>query len=110
MQSQGETEKAGYFHDAEVEWEGNTYYLSAADARTLQNQGNYWHGPGNPSTWLAVAVFLEARRRVGNARDRIALELAALALGITVDRLRNGIEWHENYIRWHDGDPDYKVL
>ncbi|MBX3279137.1 MAG: hypothetical protein KF868_14125, partial [Acidobacteria bacterium] len=39
----------------------------------------------------SVRRWLEARRRVGNAGDRIiALELAALALGITVDRLRNG--------------------
>jgi hypothetical protein len=110
MESKSGTEAASYFHDAAVEWEGRTYCLSAADGRTLENPGNYWHGPENPSTWLAVAVFLEARRRVGNAGDRIALELAAKALGITVDRLRSGIEWHENYIRWHDGDPDYSVL
>lgn len=24
---------------------------------------------------------------------------------------QNGLNyWHENYMRWHDGDPDYPVL
>ena len=52
----------------------------------------------------------EVRRRVGEAGDDVALELAAKALGTTVDRLRGAIEWHENYMRWHDADPDYRVL
>ncbi|MDZ4721653.1 MAG: hypothetical protein SH847_24575 [Roseiflexaceae bacterium] len=103
-------QERSYFHDAALESAGRTYRFSIEDGRVIQNRGNYWHAPGDPSTWLAVAVFLEARQRVGAAGDDIALALAAQALGTTVDRLRGNIEWHENYMRWHDDDPDYRVL
>jgi hypothetical protein len=99
-----------YFRDAAVTSADQTYRFSVEDGRALEHAGHYWHGPGDPSTRLAVAVFLECRRRVGPAGDQIALELAAQALATTVERLRGNIEWHENYMRWHDGDPDYKVL
>jgi hypothetical protein len=33
------------------------------------------------------------------------LELASRALGITLERLEGIIEWHEEYMRWHDGQP-----
>lgn len=110
MESKGKIEPSTYFHDAAVESGGRTYYFNVSDGRALESAGNYWHGPGAPSTWLAVAVFLEARQRVGEAGDDVALELAAKALGTTVEQLRGSIEWHENYMRWHDGDPDYRVL
>ena len=103
-------DQASFFHDALVESGGRTYRFSVEDGRALERVGNYWHGPRDPSTWLMVAVFLEARQRVGEAGDDIALALAANALGTTVERLRAGIEWHENYMRWHDADPDYTVL
>ncbi|MCO5171717.1 MAG: hypothetical protein M9894_35895 [Planctomycetes bacterium] len=98
-----------YFHDAEVEHEGRTVRLPVADARTVQSRGNYWHGPGDPSTWLAEALFSHVRARLG-LPDLAALTLAARSLGITVEALRGKIEWHENYMRWHDGDQDYRVL
>jgi hypothetical protein len=104
------SEEFSYFHDAAVDAGDQTYRFSVADGRAIEHAGNYWHGPGDPSTWLAVAVFWAARQRVGAAGDDIALELAAQALGTTVERLRGNIEWHENYMRWHDGDDDYKVL
>jgi hypothetical protein len=53
---------------------------------------------------------MEARRRVRGAPDKVALELAAKVLGIAVEKLLANIEWRENYMRWHDGDPDYRVL
>jgi hypothetical protein len=104
------SEKAGYFHDAAVEAGGQTYRFSVEDGRELERSGNYWHGPGDPSTWLVVAVFLQARQRVGAAGDDTALELTAQALGTTGDRVRGAIEWHEHYMQWHDADDDYKVL
>jgi hypothetical protein len=110
MDQEDRSNKAGYFRDAVVGSGGRTYRFGVEDGRALEQAGNYWHGPGDPSTWLMVAVFLEARRRVAEAGDDIALELAAQALGITVDRLRKGIEWHEHYMQWHDADPDYRVL
>ena len=98
-----------YFHDASVEVAGVVYTLTADESRAFQNGLNYWHAPGDPSTWLSVAIFLEARRRIGGTDNRPSLELAARSLGISVERLQDSIEWHENYMRWHDGDPDYSV-
>lgn len=103
-------EHAHLFRDAAVTADGRTFTLPAAEARATYNAGNYWHGPGDPSTWLAVAVFQLARGRVGDAGTDAALPLAAAALGITPDTLRDRIEWHEQYMRFHDGDPDYHVL
>lgn len=99
-----------YFQDGKVEFEGCVFRFSAEEAQALENSANYWHGPGDPSTWLAVTVFIEARERVQGAPVDVALDLAAQVLGVTVERLRSLIEWHEQYMRWHDGDPDYAVL
>ena|ERR1700742_4342985 len=110
MEPETESQQDSYFQDAAVEWGGQTFHFSAADGRALESKGNYWHGPADPSTWLAVAVFLEARQRVGEAGNSVALELAAQALGITAEQLRSSIEWHEQYMRFHDGDYDYKIL
>ena len=110
MEINDPSKQASYFRDAAITSAGRTYRFSIADGLALESAGHYWHGPGDPSTWLAVAVFLEARQRVGAAGDAIALELAAQALATSVEQLRGNIEWHENYMRWHDADPDYKVL
>ncbi len=99
-----------YFVDAVVEFGGQSFCFTAEDARGFEDSLNYWHRPGDPSTWLSVTIFEEARRKVKGAPDEVALELAAKVLGISVEKLRANIEWHENYMRWHDGDPDYRVL
>ena len=99
-----------YFVDAVIEYEGHAFHFSAAEGRAFEDSLNYWHGAGDPSTWLSVTIFMEARRRVNGAPDEAALELAAKVLGIAIENLRAKIEWHENYMRWHDGDPGYRVL
>jgi hypothetical protein len=99
-----------YFVDAFVEDEEHAFHFSAEDARAFEDSLNCWHGPGDPSTWLSVAIFMEARRRVNGRPDEVALELAAKVLDISVEKLRANIEWHEQYMRWHDADPDYRVL
>jgi hypothetical protein len=99
-----------YFVDAVVEYAGQAFRFAAEEARAFEDNLNCWHSAGDPSTWLSVTIFMEARRRVKGAPDEVAQELAAKALGITVEKLRANIEWHENYMRWHDGDPDYRVL
>lgn len=99
-----------HFHNAEIEVEGRVLTFSIDEGQSEENSGNYWHGPGDPSTWLAVAVFQAVRRKyelIGNAP---ALELAAQNLGITVGKLLASIDWHEHYMQWHDGDADYRVL
>jgi hypothetical protein len=99
-----------YFQDGKVEFEGCVFCFSAEEAQVLENSANYWHGPGDPSSWLAVTVFIEAREKVQGAPVDVSLELAAQVLGVTVERLRSLIRWHEQYMRWHDSDPDYAVL
>ena len=99
-----------YFRDGKIEFEGRSFCFSAEEAQALENSANYWHGPGDPSSWLAVAVFIKARERAQGAPVDVALNLAAQVLGVTAGRLRSLIEWHEQYMRWHDGDPDYAVL
>ena len=99
-----------YFVDAVVEFEDQSFRFPAEEARRFEDSLNYWHRAGDPSTWLSVTIFTEARVRTKGAPDEVALELAAKVLGITVEKLRANIEWNENYMRWHDGDPDYRVL
>lgn len=99
-----------YFHDASIEIDGRAIGLSAEEARAHQTGAHDWHGAGDPASWLAVTIFQEARRRTGDAGNEVALALAAASLGITADELRSTIQWHENYMRWHDGDDSYSVL
>jgi len=103
-------DQTSYFRDAEIEYEGRTYSFSAEEGRALEHGSQYWHPEGAPSSWLAVAAFEAVRERMGDVPDAAALELTARAMGITVEKLRDSIEWHENYMRWHDGDPTYHVL
>lgn len=99
-----------YFHEAEVESGGRTIRLTSAECRALEHDSKAWYGPSEPSVRLAVETFLLARRRVAGAGDLLALELAAKALGITTNRLRDCIYWHESHMQWLVDDPDYKVL
>jgi hypothetical protein len=99
-----------YFQDAKVEFEGRIFRFSADEAQALEDAANCWHGPGDPSSWLAVALFIETREKVQDAPVDVSLDLAAQVLGITVESLRSLIEWHEQYMQWHDGDPDWAVL
>jgi len=104
-------DRPNYFvADATIERDGVSYLLTLAEQNALVTTGNYWHTKGNPSSWLAVATFEAARRKYPKTPNEVTLELAALALGIDSQALISAIQWHENYMRWHDGDPDYSVL
>jgi len=95
-----------YFQDAIVTHEGTAFELLASEARTLENGAYSWQGPRDPSTWLAIDVLHAARVKTAGAPEAVALELASRALGITLERLEEIIKWHEEYMRWHDGQPD----
>jgi len=100
-----------YFQDAAVRYKGRLYQFSVQEGQALLGRGGqYWHGPSNPSTWLAVAVFKIARRKLKEAPQHLAMELTAQSMGITIEKLVDLIEWHEEYMRWHDGDESYRVL
>ena len=99
-----------YSQDASIEYQDQTFDLSAEESRAVEDGVNRWHAKGDPSTWLTVAVFELARRKVVNAPEAIALELTSKVLGLAVSEVVSRIEWHEQYMRWHDGDSDYSVL
>jgi hypothetical protein len=99
-----------YFHDAIVRSGGKVYRFPAVDGRALESPENGWFGPSDPSNGLAVATYLSARRKADSAPREVALELASQTLGITVAQLMEAIEWYENYVRWRDGTPDYRIL
>jgi hypothetical protein len=103
--------KKNYFRsDAEIIVAGIKYSLSLAEQNALVSRLNYWHSEGDPSTWLAVSTFLAVRSKYPNVADETVLALAAPALGVSQDALVGLIRWHENYMRWHDGDETYQVL
>jgi hypothetical protein len=99
-----------YFHDATVTHEGRDFHFSVEEGRAQEMGAATWHGERDPSSWLALYVFEAARRKVVDAPQAVALELAAKAMDISVERLVSLLSWVEQYTRWHDGDPDYKIL
>jgi hypothetical protein len=99
----------GYFHDGEIKFRGQVIRFSAEEASRYESEGNYWHGSGDPSSWLGVEIFLAARDKLGEAPVEVAAALAAQVLGISPERMNALLDWHENYMRWHDGDWDYTV-
>jgi len=94
-----------YFQDVSVTHGDRTYYFSAAEGRALESGAYGWLARGDPSSGLAVDALNAARLKVVDAPETVALELAARALGITVERLASIIEWRDKYLRWHDGLP-----
>ena len=99
-----------HFHNATVNVAGRTLTFSSAEGQAQESGVNSWYAPGDPSPWLAVAVFLAVQRKYAPIENTPALKLAAQNLGITVDKLRSSIDWYEHYMQWHDGDPDFRVL
>ncbi len=99
-----------HFKPSRVEHEGRVLELAPDELDPLVSPGDYWHGVGSPSTWLAVSVFTKARSKYPGVPNEPLLALAGAAMGITAQALRGLIEWNENYMRWHDGDDGYKVL
>ena len=100
--------KTSYFErDVTVSHEGRTFTLTLAEQRGCEARGNFWHDKGDPSSSLTADVVRVARRKCEGAPESVARELAARALGIPVTKVDTNLEWHENYMRWHDGDSKY---
>jgi hypothetical protein len=95
-----------FMADASIERDGKSYTLTLAEQKECEAPSD-WHGPGDPSSWLCAKVFSAAKQKT-NDRD-LAFELGAKALGIGADKLRSAIEWHVNYMRFHDGDDSYDL-
>lgn len=101
---------ASFFVDAAIDVAGRAYRFTKREGDRLVTRGSYWHGPGDPSSWLAVAAFRRVRAKHPALGEGDALALTARALVITVEKLRSTLRWHEQYVRWHDGDDSYRVL
>jgi hypothetical protein len=99
-----------FFRDAEIVYEGRTISFSKKEAEQFDRPGTSWHAEGDPSSWLVVEILREAYRRTRPAPVEFAYVLAARVLGIEIGAVYNAITWHENYMRWHDGDSSYSVL
>jgi hypothetical protein len=99
-----------YFQDGMIIEDGSVFRFSAEEAQALVSVENYWLGPGDPSSWLAVAVISAIRVKFETLEKRATLVLAARVLGISQERLTAILQWHEKYMRWYGGDPDYKAL
>lgn len=88
--------------DVSIEREGRSITFTLAEQKALETRGNYWHGPGDPSSWLSVKTFTTVRSK-HELSDEDALLLASLALGITREKLIGAIRWNDQYMAWHDG-------
>lgn len=102
--------KTSYFErDVTMSHEGRTFTLTLERQQECERRGNDWHAKGDPSTSLIADVVRTARLVCAGAPESVARELAGLALGITPRQVDAGIEWLENYMRWHDGDSTFEV-
>jgi len=99
-----------FFLPATVEHEGRTLEVAPGELEPVVSGANVWNGEGDPSAWLAVAVFVAVREKFPGVPDETLIGLAAGAMGITAEHLRRSIKFQEDYMRWHDGDPDYRIL
>jgi hypothetical protein len=99
-----------HFQPVELTVDSRTYVITTAEMAPLVSAGDYWHGEGDPSSWLTVSVFHYLRRRFPEAPQDLRLDLTARCLGISVETVLNNIAFNENYMRFHDGDDSYRVL
>ena len=104
------TETHSYFVDAEIEFKGRVYHLKKSTADRWVSATNTWHNEADPSTWLCEKAFSALRKKFKPLSQDAVLVLLAKAMKITVEQLVNTIKWHEEYMRWHEGMPDYRVL
>jgi hypothetical protein len=86
--------------------DGKIYKLSLAEQKACEGPSD-WHGPSDPSSWLCAKIFSAAKAKT-NDRE-LAFALGAKALGLSIGKLRSSIEWHVNYMRFHDGDDSYDL-
>ena len=99
-----------YFVDAVIEFNGRSYHLKKSTADRWVSATNNWHNEADPSTWLCEKAFNALRKRFKSLSQDEVLALLAKAMKITVEQLVNAIKWHEEYMRWHEDLPEYRVL
>ena len=104
------SETDSYFVDAVIEFNDKSYLLKKTTADRWVSEGNYWHSKAEPSTWLCEKAFSALKKKYQSLSQEALLALLAMAMEISVEKLVNAIRWHEEYMRWHEGIPEYSVL
>ncbi len=80
------------------------YRFTEEDFAELNTPSNYWHNRTDPSTWLCASTVRLARIRFRDRLPRtLLIRLCADTLNITVQKLEDCMDWHANYMAWHDG-------
>lgn len=85
----------------EVTVDGQTWKVEAHELEELDYALS--HG-----SWRVAGLYPTMKARTGSIDGGLAL--TAMLLGTTVESVRGSLEWHEQYMRWHDADPDYTIL
>jgi hypothetical protein len=88
-------------HAGEVMVEGRTWKVEPNELEELDYA--LAHG-----SWRVADLYPKMKARTGSIEAGLAL--TALLLETTVESVRGSLAWHDQYIRWHDGDPDYSIL
>lgn len=95
---------AFFNRDACIVHEDSEYRFSEEDFAELNSPSNYWHNRTDPSTWLCASTVRLARIRFRDRLPRaLTIRLCADTLNITVQKLEDCMDWHANYMAWHDG-------
>ena len=89
-----------YFVAAEIVFNGKTYRLKKSVLDKWVSRGDYWHGPAVPSTWLCEKAVRAVRAKFKSLPQSAVLELVALSMEITVEKLVAAIQWNEAYMSY----------
>lgn len=81
--------------------DGTTWSVAESELEELDSALE--HG-----SWLCASLYRAMKARTGSIEPSIAL--TAQLLGQSTEQVRGALEWHDNYMRWHDGDESYTVL
>jgi len=89
-----------YFKRIKITYGSTEYFFTEEELAELAKT-NYWHGDGDPSSWLCEATFSKAQIKCKDAHAPIVMELAAKTLGITEEILQNALDWYRHYMDFH---------
>jgi hypothetical protein len=96
-----DNEPTYFCKDAKLRFNGVDYALEEKDFEELSN--DYWHGEGDPSTWLCASTVVHIRSKWKELPRAQVIKLASLVLGVSVDHLEEMLDWNAHYRANHDG-------
>jgi len=81
--------------------DANEYIIKPSDILKFENQLNYWHSKGDPSSWLTDRIHDFIKDKYKTVPLEVQQKITAYLLGITVNKLKSSLEWTKNYMAWH---------